>query len=276
MNGEGIGARVGKDRATVYRWLSLIKKVGIREFVRCKKECKRRRQPRKFSPEIKNKIKEIRREFDWCGEKIQKELLVSYELKVSLMGIYRVLKEDFKVSSKWKRYKHRGEAPVATGPRQIVQHDTVNFGELFAFTSIDIFTKEPVVIMATDLMSKTGVMAFKLQQAYFGKVALHQSDEGSEFQGDFPATVRQNGALHRYSRPYRKNDQAFIENFNRSLRKECLGWGKYRKEDLGKVQARVDRYIQHFIYRRWHMGLPNMQTPHEFRTMLCSISTKDT
>jgi transposase InsO family protein len=276
MNGKDIGARVNKDRATVYRWLSLIKKIGIREFVRRKKECKRRRQPRKFRADIKIKIKAIRREFDWCGQKIQKELLVSFGLKVSLMGIYRVLKEDFKVSSKWKRYKHRGEAPTATGPRQIVQHDTVNFGELFAFTSIDIFTKEPVVVMAEDLTSKTGVRALKLQLAYFGKVSLHQSDEGSEFQGDFPATVKQSGALHRYSRPYKKNDQSFIENFNRSLRKECLGWGKYQKADLKRTQARVDRYIEHFIHKRWHMGLPDMQTPNQFRTVLESISTKDT
>lgn len=77
-------------------------------------------------------------------------------------------------------------------------------------------------------------------------------------------TVEEFSSAHRYSRPYKKNDQSFIESFNRSLRKECLGWGKYRKGNLSAVQMRVDAYLRHFIYERWHMGLPEMMTPHQF------------
>lgn len=180
------------------------------------------------------------------------------------MSIYRVLREEFVVGSKWRKYKKRGVAPSATAPRQVIEHDTVDFGELFAFTSIDIFTKEPVVVMATDLTSQSGIESLKIQRNYFDQVELHQSDEGPEFKGKFVETVQSNGAKHRYSRPYKKNDQAHIENFNRSLRKECLGWGKYKKTDLEKVQTRVDRYLEHWLTQRWHMGLPEMQTPAQF------------
>jgi transposase len=40
---EAIGQRVNRDRATVYRWIAQIKILGIREFIRKKKESKRRR-----------------------------------------------------------------------------------------------------------------------------------------------------------------------------------------------------------------------------------------
>lgn len=42
------------------------------------------------------------------------------------------------------------------------------------------------------------------------------------------------------ARPYRKNKQAFIESFNRSLRKECLGWGKYSKSELPILEKEVN------------------------------------
>lgn len=262
LNGEQIGNRISKDRATVYRWLAGIKKLGISEFVRRKKECKRRRQTRVLSSTIKNQIREIRRQYGWCGQKIKKELQENHGVTVCLMSIYRVVREDFKVGSSWRKYRVRGEAPKATAPRQVVQHDTVNFGGLFAFTALDIFSKEPAVVMGTDLTAQSGVQALRLQQAFFGPVALHQSDEGPEFKKDFPAIC----GNHRYARPYKKNDQSYIENFNRSLRKECLGWGTYKKEDLDTTQARVDEWLRHWTHERWHMGLPDMQTPAQFNT----------
>jgi transposase len=262
LNGKAIGKRIGRDRATVYRWIHSIKKLGIREFVRRKKECKRRRQTRVLSSTVKNRIRQIRKDYGWCGQKIQKELREKHHITVCLMSIYRVVKEDFTVGSAWRKYTIRGEAPKATAPRQVVQHDTVDFGGLFAFTAIDIFSKEPVVVMGIDLTAESGVKALKLQQAFFGHVDLHQSDEGPEFKKDFPAVC----GNHRYARPYKKNDQAYIENFNRSLRKECLGWGKYTKDDLETVQARVDEWLEFWTHERWHMGLPDMQTPAQFTT----------
>ena len=262
LNGEQIGKRVDRDRATVYRWISDIKKTGIHEFVRRKHQCKRRRQTRVLSSVVKNQIKYIRREYGWCGQKIQKELAEKHGIQVCLMSVYRVVKEDFLVGSPWRKYTVRGDAPTAHKPREVAQHDTVDFGEIFAFTAIDIFSKEPAVVMGTDLTAKSGVKALRLQQAFFGPVELHQSDEGPEFKKNFPAVC----GNHRYARPYKKNEQSYIENFNRSLRKECLGWGKYKKEDLEATQARVDLWLHHWMFERWHMGLPNMQTPAQFTT----------
>jgi len=265
VNPPDIGLRVSRDRATVFRWLAGIKLLGIREFVRRKKECKRRRQQRKLSDIIERRIKAIRKKTGWCGQKIGKELIEKDGVAVSVPTIYRVLNDNFKLGKGSGRHKYRGEAPKATSPREVVQHDTVDFGEIYAHTSIDIFSKEPVVVMVKDLTAETGVKAFKTQKIFFGQTELHQSDEGSEFKGEYKSTVESYQSIHRYARPYRKNDQSFIENFNRSLRNECLGWTKYKKSDLPRVQARVDKYVQYFINERWHMGLPDMMTPAQFK-----------
>lgn len=262
---SAIGERVNRDRATVYRWIDQIKILGIREFIRRKKECKRRRQKRKITGSVPAKIKFIRSETGWCGQKIAKELLENHGVKVSVPTIYRVLKPDFELGAASKPHQFRGEAPKATNPREVIQHDTVNFGELFAHTSIDVFTKEPAVVIVDNLESETGVKAFNQQKSFYGPAKLHQTDEGSEFKGNYPASVEKAGSQHRFARPYKKNDQAFIENFNRSLRSECLGWVKYKKEEKAIVQKMVDEYLHRFINRRWHMGLPNMMTPAQFK-----------
>lgn len=260
-----IGGRVGRDRATVYRWLAGVAQHGIREFVRRKQAAYQRRQPRKVVGEVARLVKQIRRTRGWCGQKIRKELKEVHGIVISVPTVYRILRPEFKIGSPWRKYRKRGQPAKATKPREQVQHDTVVFGELYAHTSIDVFTKEPSVVMVTDLSSDTGIAAFHQQDRAFGPVDLHQSDEGPEFKGDFVATVQATGAMHRYSRPYKKNDQSYIENFNRSLRKELLGWGGYTKADLEQVQAQVDEYVHHFIYERWHMGLPDMMTPAQFK-----------
>ena len=134
---------------------------------------------------------------------------------------------------------------------------------MFAFTSIDIYTKEPVVIIKDTLDSKAGKEVLNIQLERFGKIEKIQRDGGSEFQDHWYTEAKKRNIFIRTSRPYKKNDQAFIEKFNGTLRKECLGHLKYKKENLKEVQKRVDEYIIYYMTKRPHMGL-NMQTPKEF------------
>ena len=57
---------------------------------------------------------------------------------------------------------------------------------------------------------------------------LLQTGGGPEFKAEFRQNVFRFANRFRVARPYKKNEQSYIESFNRSLRKECLGWGKYR------------------------------------------------
>ncbi len=110
----------------------------------------------------------------------------------------------------------------------------------------------------------TGAVAFARHHQFYGRTLLHQSDGGSEFQTTFREAVEAI-AEHRYSRPYKKNEQSHIENFNKSLRSECFPRGEYQQKDITKLQKQADGFTKHYIHRRWHMGLPDLMTPAQFK-----------
>ncbi len=183
--------------------------------------------------------------------------------------IYRWLHSGFtKAAVGVKRYKKHQALVVATKPREVVEHDTVDLGGgVYAHTAIDIFTKEPSVYIATDLTMATGATAFAHHDAFYGHIDLQQSDNGSEFQTTFREAVEASGSKHRYSRPYKKNEQSHIENFNKSLMSECFPGSEYNPKDIPKLQEQANTYTRHYIHRRWHKGLPDT---------MCQLSSSST
>jgi IS30 family transposase len=257
---------VSKHRATVYRWLKQIKLVGIRKFLHRQLTCKHRRQKSRTPEATVQKIVDIRNEFGWCGQKIRKELRENHGIAIGLSTVYRWLHRRFtKAVVGVQRYNKHQAIVTANSPREVVEHDTVDLGGgVYAYTAIDIFSKEPNVVIDTNLEMATGADAFAIHNAFYGSVLLHQSDNGSEFQTTFRTAVEAVGK-HRYSRPYKKNEQSHIENFNKALRNECFPRGEYERKDVRKLQLQADRFTEHYINRRWHMGLPNMMTPAQFK-----------
>ncbi|QQS20407.1 helix-turn-helix domain-containing protein [Candidatus Saccharibacteria bacterium] len=184
---EQITIVVSKDRATVYRWLAKIRQIGIREFHRRKAACKVRR-PRAQTPEyVIQKIVDIRNEFGWCGAKIRKELKENHGISLALSTVYRYLHRRFtKAAIGVQRYKKHKALVTAHAPREVVEHDTVDLGGgVYAYTAIDIFSKEPSVYIGNNLEMATGATAFTKHHQFYGRTLLHQSDGGSEFQTTF-------------------------------------------------------------------------------------------
>ena len=261
---ELIPGKVERDRATVYRWVRDIRLCGIYEFVRRYRVAKKGRRHTKTNPVVKAWIFSVREEKrQCCGEKIRYFLKKEHDHVISVSTIYRVLSEKYQLRSKWKKNVKRGGVLRGTKPREAIQADTVDFGRIFAFTSIDTYTKEPCVVLKPALDSIMGAEALQEQLMFFGKIQSIQRDGGPEFKGDWDALARQHIPLIRTAKPYKKNEQAFIERFNGILRKECLGYGPYRPEQIPELQKRLDQFIRYYLYERPHLSL-NMQTPHEF------------
>ena len=135
--------------------------------------------------------------------------------------------------------------PAATGPRQVVQMDTIMLSEVFAFTAIDIYTREADILMAPALTAAYGC-AF-LEQAmtrrFHGWVELIQTDGGSAFKQAFTQHLLAYCQRHRVARPYKNNEQAYIESFNRTARKKCLGWLHCRREDLADGRQSSEAFL---------------------------------
>lgn len=268
-NPDDIAQKIGKHRATVFRWFRKIRQIGIREFLRRYERAKKgRRQKRKTDPITKARIYKIREQYHHCcGEKIKYWLKLDYGITISVPTIYRILGEKYQLRSKWKQNIARGPVPKAKKEREVIQHDTVDFGELYAFTSVDIFSREAQVIMRTGLEATDGAAALNQQMNYFVFSEMMQRDGGSEFKAEWNQEAKNYCGRVRTARPYRKNEQSYIESFNRTLRKECLGWGKYKKSDLESVQQRVDEFLDFYNNHRPHLSL-NLQSPKEYLSHL--------
>ena len=272
-----IAQRLGKHRETIYLWVKGIAGVGLLSFLDSYKQAKKgERKKRQVDPVVKRRVWEIReREYDCCGQKIQYFLNLEHGIHLSVPKIYEILAEKYVIRSKWKRNKQRGPIPQAVEPRQVIQMDTIDFGELFAFTAIDTFSKEADILLAPALTAEYGCRFLhrSMERRFGGHVNLLQTDGGPEFKADFKRKVNAFCNRHRIARPYRKNEQSYIESFNRTVRKECLGWQHYRLKDLPECEKMVELFLERYHYHRPHMGL-RMRTPLR-KEEECRISTEN-
>lgn len=266
-----IAKQVGIGRATLYRWLDGIQKAGgletfIDQYLSVKKGS---RKKRKVDGLVKLWIWELRdKHKGCCGQKIQHYLEKERGVHLAVPTIYKILSEKYVLRGKWKKNQPRGPIPKASKPREVIQMDTVDFGDIFAFCGIDIFTKEADVLLRPSLTSFDGHLFLKqtMERRFNHFVDLIQTDGGPEFKDEFKQHVLNYTQRHRVARPYRKNEQAFIESFNRSLRKECLGWSKYKIKQLPALTQEVEDYLAYYHTQRAHCSL-EMKTPFEKRRL---------
>lgn len=259
---EEVAKRLGKHKVTIYRWKKGIRYRGIRRFVKEKIQAKRERKRRTLKTEVVLRIKKIREETDWCGEKIVWELKRKYGVKVSRASVYRVLGRYYTLRSKWKKNQVRGPQPRAEKPRDVIQADTVDLGDLFAYTAVDIFTREASVVLGDTLEASEGARCVREIFNSLGSCQIFQTDNGGEFGRECSQIIHQFALKHRKIHARRKNENAFIESFHRSLRKECLGWIKYKREEKEKLQVLINQYLVHYHTERPHLGL-GLKTPAE-------------
>lgn len=254
-----IAQRLGKHRETIHLWIKAIRQYGLMGFLdRYHQAKKGERKKRQINPIYKRWVWEIReREYDCCGQKIQYFLQIEHGIHISVPKIYEVLSEKYIIRPKWKKNQKRGKVPKAAGPREVIQIDTMDFGDLFAFTAIDIFTKEADILIAPELTAEYGVhfLNQSMHRRFGGHVYLVQTDGGPEFKSEFSDALHNYCERHRVARPYRKNEQSFIESFNRTVRKECLGWNKYHLEELADCQGMVETFLKRYHYHRPHISL---------------------
>jgi transposase InsO family protein len=262
-----IAKHLGVSRRTILRWAQAIEEHGSLDafLERYHQSKKGVRQKRKTDAVLKRRIWDLREKYhQCCGQKIQYFLQEEYDMHVSVTTIYKVLSEKYRLRSKWQKNKPRGPIPVAQAARQVIQMDTVLFGEVFAFTAVDIYTRESDVLLRPALEATDGraFLEHCMPGRFDGFSEIIQTDGGSEFKGEFSQAVDAYCDRHRVARPYKKNEQAFIESFNRSLRKECLGWAKYKTSEIPQLSLLLDDWLRYYHYKRPHISL-NMRPPLE-------------
>ena len=187
-----IANQLGVTRETVHIWIKGMREFGLLEYLERYTDAKKgERRKRKIDGLLKSRVYRLREaNRDCCGQKIKEFLSDEYGVKLSTTTIYKILAEKYKLRSKWKKNQPRGPIPEAFSPREVIQMDTVDFGQVFAFTSVDIFTKEVSVKLYESLTAKDGLdfLTFSFNNR-FNHVELLQTDGGSEFKAEFRSNV---------------------------------------------------------------------------------------
>lgn len=253
-----IAKQLGIHRETVGIWIGGIAKIGLKEFLDSYARAKKgERKQRQVDPILKRRIWSIRRrEKDCCGQKIQYFLEKEYGVRPSVSKIYEILAEKYVIKSKWKKNMMSGPVPQASKAREVIQMDTIDFGDVFAFTAVDIFSREADVFLAPELTAFYGYefLRYSMQRRFNSFSKLIQTDGGPEFKDEFKKHVLEYTKRHRISHPYKKNEQSYIESFNRTVRKECLGWNKYNTQEIPELKGYVEEFLDRYHYHRPHIG----------------------
>ena len=260
-----IAQHLGRNRETIILWIKGIEQHGLPAFLEQHQAASKQPRPaRQVRPTTKQLVWAIReREHGCCGQKIAYFLAKEHQITLSVPKIYEVLAEKYTLRSKWAKPQKRGPAPDADAPRQVVQMDTVHFGAVFAFTAVDIFTREADVWLRPSVQAADGEAFLRVTMArrFSGFVQIIQTDGGPEFAAEFAQSAPYFCRRHRIARPYKKNEQSFIESFNRTVRSECLGWAKYRPEELPELTQDVEAFLERYHYHRPHLAFNPMRPP---------------
>lgn len=254
-----IASKLGLNRETVHIWIKGIKEQGLLEFLDKYTNAKKgERVKRQIDPILKRRVWDIReREMDCCGQKIRYFLEKEYGISPAVSKIYEILSEKYQLRPKGKKNQLRGPVPEATKAREVIQMDSIDFGEIFALTAVDIYSREADVILRPSLTAKDGVIFLDtcMRRRFDGFSETIQVDGGSEFKDEFASKVYRYTHKFRIASPYKKNEQAYIESFNKTVRKECLGWTKYRTRELSLLIPLVEQFLKRYHYHRPHLGL---------------------
>jgi transposase InsO family protein len=179
--------------------------------------------------------------------------------------LYEIRAAKYVIRSKWCKNQTRGAVSMASRARAVIQ---VALGHLFAFTGIDMYTKEADVVLRPALTSDDGaaLLHTAMSRRVAGRGEVLQTDGGPEFKGACAQRAHAYGDRHHMARPYKKNEQASIESFNRTVRKECMGWGMYRADDLARLIPVVDTFLARDHYHRPQWGFSPRRPP--LRTLI--------
>ena len=189
-----------------------------------------------------------------------KELIIE---KRSVAQVARRFGKDRSTIYRWNEKR-----PLPTAPGELIQTDTVhyvnplNHSKMYIYTVIDLHTRMAYAKISPNLTEKGAAEAiFEAQEFMNFPFKMVQSDNGAEFQRRFQERLNTKGIRTRHSRVRHPNDDAHIERFNRTLRKECIG--QYNpNNDINFINRKLNRFIKYYNYDRIHLGI-GLRTPYE-------------
>ena len=282
-----VARRFGKNRSTIYRWMNkwkmqqnvLLENPGrpsrtLGKVFRWQSvkwniptlSSAPKTHPNALNADIVSAILRVRQHRYEYAEIIHYKL-AKEGINISLSSIKRVIKRN-ELWRKKRRYRWNEKRPLPTAPGELIQTDTVhyvnplNHSKMYIYTVIDLYTRMAYAKISPNLSEKGAAETiFEAQEFMNFPFKMVQSDNGAEFQNHFQGRLNSRGIKTRHSRVRHPNDDAHIERFNRTLRKECIGQYNPNK-DINFIDHKLNRFIRYYNYDRIHLGI-GLKTPYE-------------
>jgi putative transposase len=143
-------------------------------------------------------------------------------------------------------------------------HDELGWGQRFRIlTLVDLFSRvSPALEVGVSMTIRRVADVLSRLAMQRGLPDVIRVDNGTEFTSKaLDQWAYQNGVKLDFTRPGKPVDNAFIESFNASLRKECLNAHWFRTMDEAKKKIEAWRIRYNVV--RPHSSLGNL-TPREY------------
>jgi len=224
-------------------------------------------------------IRQLREQYGRVGKEKLKILLDAYcteegivPLKASTIG--KVVKRHnfFFEGTRVYRKRRPGVLRVKKAPKEqipgYVEMDTVIIhvaGKTVVFiTAIDVVTKYAACLCAstkTSLRAKHLLM--HIQQTYCFPIRMIQTDNGSEFLGEFEAYCQAQHLPHLFTYPRSPKINGGVERFNRTIQEEFINRCSYLLEGPHVIADYLVRYLSWYNGVRPHHSL-GLQSPNQY------------
>ncbi|MFQ6083267.1 MAG: integrase core domain-containing protein [Candidatus Aminicenantia bacterium] len=271
----------GVSRSSIYRWRELLKVSGgdITVLNNHSRAPKRRRKMEVETQHIEF-IKEIRERIPNIGKEKIKPLLDRYceEMgikKISASTIGRVIKRyniyflpprldsrgRMKVRKRQKRLRRKGYTPQKPG--DLVQIDGITLFldgiKRYILSAVDMRSRFAFSYLYERLTSKAAVdFMEKLENVAPFQIKKIQTDNGSEFLGEFDKYVKRKEITHYFIYPRHPQSNSLVERFNRTLGEEFVEWKAPHPEEKERFNMEMVNYLLFYNCERPHKSLDNL------------------
>lgn len=131
-------------------------------------------------------------------------------------------------------------------------------------TAIDVVTKFAHCRMVASLAARHAVVTLQEFTSQYGQpIRIVQTDNGSEFLGDFHAYLEQQAIEHYFSYPRSPKVNSTVERFNRTVQEEFINRCDEIYYDLPKTRQKLTHYLLWYNQTRPHHSL-KMLSPMQF------------
>lgn len=149
-----------------------------------------------------------------------------------------------------------------------IQMDSVTVyitGKRYYFScAIDIVTKFAHCAVVPSLKARYAVTTVQEFQRQYGQtIRMVQTDNGSEFLGDFHAYLEEQEIEHIFSYPHSPKVNGTVERFNRIIQEEFINRSDELYYDLPIFKAKLTRYLTWYNTQRPHHSL-KLQAPLQY------------